>query len=251
MKYIKQKSYWQQDIRKREYGRIFLEGSILVLLLSYVFYGTFLAFILLWPILIGYFRIRKAELIKQKQVIFQRQFKDAIQSLSAALHVGYSAENAMREAYKELQVLYRKDERILKEFQYMIRQLDMNMALEGILLEFAKRTKDEEVQTFVTVFSMAKRSGADMIAVIRSAISRITEKMDMVREMETVIAAKKLEFHIMTIIPIGILFYMKLGFGTFLDVLYGNITGILLMTACLIVYLITYMAGRKIVKMEV
>ena len=194
MKYKKEKNYWQQDIRKKEYVRIIFEGVFLVLLISYVFYGTVLAFVLLWPISIGYFRLRKAELIKQKQVLFQQQFKNAIQSISAALNVGYSAENAMKEAYKELQVLYRKDERILKEFRYMIHQLEMNMALEGILLEFAKRTKDEEVQTFGTVFSMAKRSGGDIIAVIRSAISRMTDKMDMVREMETVIAAKK-ELH--------------------------------------------------------
>ena len=75
--------------------------------------------------------------------------------------------------------------------------------------------------------------------------------MDMVREMETVIAAKKLEFQIMSIIPIGILLYMKLGFGEFLDILYGNIVGATLMTICLFAYLLIYMAGRKIVNMEV
>lgn len=251
MKYKKHKSYWQQDIRKREYVRIFLEGMTLVFVLSYVFYGTLWAVPFLSPLLIGYVSIRTLELIKKKQSQFRLQFKNAIQSLSAALHVGYSAENAMRETYRELQLLYQKEERILREFRYMNHQLDMNMALEGILMAFAKRTKDEEVQLFVTVFSMAKRSGGDMIAIIRSAITRMTEQVEMEQDMQTTIAAKKLEFQIMTVIPIGILLYMKVGFPEFLDVLYGNVTGVLLMSVCLIVYLVTYLLGRRIVEVEV
>ncbi len=251
MKYKKHKSYWQQDIRKREYLRIFLEGMTLVFVLSYVFYGTLWAVPFLSPLLIGYFSIRNLELIKKKQSQFRLQFKNAIQSLSAALHVGYSAENAMRETYRELQLLYQKEERILVEFRHMIHQLDMNMALEGILSAFAKRTMDEEVRLFVTVFSMAKRSGGDMIAIIRSAIGRMTEQVEMEQDMQTTIAAKKLEFQIMTVIPIGILLYMKVGFPEFLDVLYGNVTGVLLMSVCLIVYLVTYLLGRRIVEVEV
>lgn len=251
MKYKKHKSYWQQDIRKREYVRIFLEGMTLVFVLSYVFYGTLWAVPFLSPLLIGYVSIRTLELIKKKQSQFRLQFKNAIQSLSAALHVGYSAENAMRETYRELQLLYQKEERILREFRYMNHQLDMNMALEGILMAFAKRTKDEEVRLFVTVFSMAKRSGGDMIAIIRSAITRMTEQVEMEQDMQTTIAAKKLEFQIMTVIPIGILLYMKVGFPEFLDVLYGNVTGVLLMSVCLIVYIVTYVLGRRIVEVEV
>ena len=251
MKYKKHKSYWQRDIRKREYLRILMEGTTLVFVLSYVFYGTLWAVPFLFPLLIGYFYIQTLELIKKKQSQFRLQFKNAIQSLSAALHVGYSAENAMRETYRELQLLYQKEERILREFRYMNHQLDMNMALEGILSAFAKRTMDEEVRLFVTVFSMAKRSGGDMIAIIRSAIMRMTEKVEMEQDMQTTIAAKKLEFQIMTVIPIGILLYMKVGFPEFLDVLYGNVTGVLLMSVCLIVYIVTYVLGRQIVEIEV
>ena len=90
-----------------------------------------------------------------------------------------------------------------------------------------------------------------MIAIIRSAITRMTEKVEMEQDMQTTIAAKKLEFQIMTVIPIGILLYMKVGFPEFLDVLYGNVTGVLLMSVCLIVYIVTYVLGRQIVEIEV
>ena len=91
--------------------------------------------------------------------MFQLQFKEAVQALATALNVGYSVENAMREVLKDLQVIYKKDELIIREFRYMVRQLDVNFTIEKVLQEFSERTKEEDVQTFVTIFVMAKRSG--------------------------------------------------------------------------------------------
>ena len=251
MIYKTEKNYWQQDIRKREYLRIFAEGAGLVLILSYVFYGTFLGAILLSPILIGYFRMKKAELIKKKQSLFQLQFKDAIQSISAALNVGYSVENAMKEAFSELRLLYKEDDKIIKEFSHMIHQMDMNVTMEQALNEFAFRTQDEEVQTFVTVFSMAKRSGGDMIRIIQNAIHRISERTELLREMEALVSAKKMEFRIMSVIPIGMLLYISISFPEFVKVLYGNMLGVVFMSICLVIYIATYLLGKKIVDVEV
>ena len=39
----------------------------------------------------------------------------------------------------------------------MVRQLDVNVTMEKVLQEFSQRTGEEDVQTFVTVFVMAKR----------------------------------------------------------------------------------------------
>ena len=65
------------------------------------------------------------------------QFREAIRSLSAALNVGYSVENAMREAFRDLQLLYEKEDYIIREFRYMLRQLEMNLPVENVWKEFA------------------------------------------------------------------------------------------------------------------
>lgn len=251
MRYKKEKNYWQQDIHKTEYLAIILQGIALTLLISYIFYDSLWGAIPLSPIFIIFFRIRKASIIQKKQSHFRLQFKDAIQAVSDALNVGYSVENAMREARKELEILYKKEEPILREFRYMIHQLDMNVTAENVIVELAVRTGDDEVWTFATVFGVAKRSGGDMIAMIRTAVYRITEQVDLLREMETLIAAKKLEFHIMTVIPLCMLFYMRLSFPGLMSVLYGNLFGIVLMSVCLLVYLLAYLAGKRIVEVEV
>ena len=251
MKYKRKKNYWQQDIRKHEYLIAFLQGSFLIGLVSYLFYGTWICAILFSPYLIWYIKSWEKQLIKKKQESFRLQFKEAIQSLSAALNVGYSVENAMRESVKDLTGIYKKDDMIMREFSYMIRQLQMNVTAEAVLKDFAKRTGDEDVQTFVTVFNMAKRSGGDTLEIIRNAVRQMGEKIDVEREITTLISGKKLELKIMTMIPMAMVLYMKISFPEFLEVLYGNVVGVVIMSACLLVYLVAYEMGKRMVEIEV
>ena len=251
MKYKRKKNYWQQDIRKYEYLLALLQGSLLIVLISYLFYGTWIGAILFSPYLIWYIKSWEKQLVKRKQANFRLQFKEAIQSLSAALNVGYSVENAMRETIKDLKGIYKKDDIILREFSYMIRQLQMNVTVESVLHSFAQRTGDEDVQTFVTVFNMAKRSGGDTLEIIRNVVRQMGEKIDVEREITTLVSGKKLELKIMTMIPLGMVLYMKLSFPEFLDVLYGNVAGVIIMSVCLLVYLVAYEMGKRIVEIEV
>lgn len=251
MKYKRKKNYWQQDIRKHQYLLALVKGILLIGIISYLFYGTWICTILFSPYLIWYIKSWENQLVKKKQNKFRLQFKEAIQSLSAALNVGYSVENAMRETIKDLKGIYKKDDMILREFYYMIRQLQMNVSVEAVLQNFAQRTGDEDVQTFVTVFNMAKRSGGDTIEIIRNAVRQMGEKIDVEREITTLISGKKLELNIMTMIPLGMVLYMKISFPEFQDVLYGNLAGVIIMSICLLVYLVAYEMGRRIVEIEV
>ena len=251
MKYKRKKSYWQRDIRKTEYLKAILEGSLVILGVSYLFYGTWFCAILFSPYLIRYIKSWEKETIKKRQQSFRLQFKEAIQSLSASLNVGYSVENALREASKDLQGMYRKNEMILRELTYMIRQMHMNVTAEEVFQEFASRTQDEEVHTFVTVFNMAKRSGGDTMDIIRGAVRQIGEKIEVEEEIETLIAARKMELKIMSAIPFAMLAYLRISFPEFLKVLYGNVAGGVVMSACLAIYLISYEIGKRMVEIEV
>ena len=176
MRFKIKKNYWQQDIRRRDYLLATLVGVLAILMISYLFYGTCLCAILLSPYLIYFLKSWEKQWIEKRKNMFQLQFKEAVQALATALNVGYSVENAMREVLKDLQVIYKKDELIIREFRYMVRQLDVNFTIEKVLQEFSERTKEEDVQTFVTIFVMAKRSGGDMIGIIRNTVQQMSEK---------------------------------------------------------------------------
>ena len=60
-----------------------------------------------------------------------------------------------------------------------------------------------------------------------------------------------MEQKVMNLMPLMILLYVDLSFGGYLDGLYHNIFGILVMTACLAVYLASYLLSEKIMSIQV
>lgn len=104
------------------------------------------------PIALLYVKNWEEECCKQKKEEFREQFRESIQTLSAILKVGYSVENAIRETWKEICPIYKKKTRIIKEYETMVHQLDLNMTAEEVMKQFADRVKEEDVENFVTVF---------------------------------------------------------------------------------------------------
>ncbi len=245
------KSSWLQDIRRRELVLGVAAGTAFFGLILYLFYESLFPAPILFPVWILYMKEWAEDMAGKKEMEFRLQFRDCIQTMSAALKAGYSAENSIRETRKDLESMYGKDTRIMKELDIMIRQLHVNIPTAQILDDFSQRAVQEDVRDFVNVFSTAKKSGGDSIGVIRNAVKIISEKIDTEKEIQTILASKKFEFQIMCVIPFGIILYMKLTFGEFLEVLYENTAGNLIMTVCLILYITAYKMGKKLIQIEI
>lgn len=206
---------------------------------------------LLLPGALVFIREQKKALQKKREKEIIRQFLDGIQMMSSALAAGYSAENALREALKELRKVYEADAFIIREFRFMEIQISMNRNLEELLLDFGRRSAVEDIRSFGEVFMTAKRTGGDLLAIIRNTASCIRQKQETMQEIETCLAGKVMEQNIMSLIPLLILLYVKLTSPDFLTVMYGNVTGIAVMGICFGVYVLAYFWGRKIVQIHV
>ena len=90
-----------------------------------------------------------------------------------------------------------------------------------------------------------------MVKIIQTSARMLGDKIDVKKEIETTLAAKKAEQMVMGLMPAGIILYLKLTSPGFLGVLYGNPFGICAMTACLGIYGFSYWLGKKIVDIEV
>lgn len=228
-----------------------MRGGSLAFLIGWLFYGNWLGGLLFIPILIMYLRNWQEVQYRRREREFRSQFRESLLLLSSALNVGYSVENAIRETTKEMRPIYKKESRIRKEYERMIHQMAMNRTVEQILEEFACRVDQEDVSDFVTVFVTAKRTGGDSIGIVKNTARDISDKIEVEEEIQTILAAKKLEFRIMCVIPLGIILYMRLAFPEFMRVLYGNLIGEALMTGCLGIYAAAYKIGKKMVEIEV
>ncbi len=228
-----------------------LKAAVRILLIGFLFYRSFCACLFLSPGIYLYLRKKRAERISIRQWKLNIEFRDGIAAVSAALCAGYSAENAFEEALKDLGLIYPKDSMIMKEFHYINNQIRMNITVEKALSDFGERTGIEDIISFAEVFSTAKRTGGDLIQVIRSTCSILSDKLEVKRQIITLITAKRLEAEIMKMIPLGIIGYLSLSSPGFLTPLYHNLLGITVMTILLLLYLAAAQAVDKIISIEV
>ncbi|WP_175562124.1 type II secretion system F family protein [Anaerocolumna xylanovorans] len=164
------------------------------------------------------------------------EFKDALLSLIAALNTGYSIENAFHQALIDLRQMYGEGSLIIPEFETIVNKIYMNQNTEDILSDLGERSDVEDIKNFAEVFRTAKRTGGDSIRIMRSTEKTISEKIEVEREIQTLISGKRLEAKIMNIMPCGIICYFRISSPGFLDPLYGNFLGVFIMTAVLAVY---------------
>ncbi len=227
------------------------EGVGIAALVAYIFYRSFIAFILLLPIAVVFFRRKRKDLIRKQRFELTLQFREAIMAVQAALNAGYSVENAFIEAGKDMEKMYGKEGIITREFMVLVRRLRSNVSLEKILLELSERSGVEDIRDFANVFTAAKRSGGDFTRIIKRAAETIRDKIEVKREIETLMSAKKFENKIMEIVPFAIILYIGITSPDFISSLYHNMTGIILMTFCLALYLGAFVLSERIVNIEI
>lgn len=251
MKLRIKRNYYQQDITKSEYLIMILQTAVLMLLLAITFYRSLLALIVLLPLGWFLFRETTAEKTRKKKLEFQKQFKDGVYAIAAGLSVGYSIENAVKKGASELALIYPAGSRIRKEFQIMIRQLELHIPIETVFEEMGTRTGQEDVQNFASVFITAKKNGGNLLEIISDTARQIAEKQEVSKDIETILTAKRYEFKIMSLIPFFIIGYMSLSFSDFMKPLYGNLLGIGVMSLCLGIYATAYYLGTRIIKIDI
>ena len=249
---IRQKvDYGKYRYSQKEILKYIGESAALCGAVDYLFYQTPWVMLLVVPVSVFFLKWKKKQMIRERKRRLNYQFRDALNSMSVAVQAGYSVENAVKESLKEMQVFYSDDAAILRELEIMVRQIRVQVPVEQAVEELSERTKLTDVESFAGVFVTAKRSGGNLMSIIRNTANQIGDKIDVKREIDTMLAAKKYEFQVMSVIPFGIVLYMTVSFPEFMGNLYGNIAGRGVMTGCLIIYLGAYGLGRKIIEIEV
>ena len=251
----------EQFMQRRDYDHYSFSGKELFILfgqsaaicaaVDYLFYRILWLMVLSIPFFFFWIRFRREETIAMRRQRLNVQFRDALVSLNVAVQAGYSIENAVNACLKDLRQLYPETSDIVEEFRYLVHQLYLSIPIEELFLDLGNRTGIEDIENFAAVFFTAKRTGGDMSLIIQKVTRMLSDKIDVKKEIQATLAAKKYEQTIMSLMPAGIILYLRLASPGFLDILYGNALGVGAMSVCLVVYGGAWLLGRKIVDIEV
>ncbi len=227
-----------------KYGALGFAGSFLVL---YLFYHSMAVGVLLGvPGAALFLRHRNAALVRKRQWQLMIEFKDAMDSFVAALVAGYSMDNAITEGRRDLMQMYQRETPMTRELDEIRRKLRLGQALDQLLLDLGRRSGVEDIVTFAQIYSTARRSGGNLVKVMKRTTGQIGERMEVQREIRTVIAGKKMEASCMMVIPAMIIVYLQVFSPGFLDPLYHGLMGRMFMSAALAVYAAAVVWSRKI-----
>lgn len=188
------------------------------------------------------------EMQRRRREQFEGEFAGSLQSMAAALETGRSLENAMLETLRALKREGKEGTMIGREFGIMCRQLSVNRTAEDVWKDFADRCSLSEVKEMAMIITAGKRTGGNLIRVLRRSISQTAEKLEVQREIRAVLAARRMELRLMLAMPYAVLLYMRLVFPQMTARLYGNAAGALMMTVCLVLYASAALIGRRIIR---
>ncbi len=243
--------YDRYRLSAKECVQCLLTAAALSAVFAWLFYRSVYGMFLLPFICFIYTGdFRKRRLCARKEQLLS-EFADAMQAVSAALLAGYSMENAWKEAQREVQKLRGEDACMVLELRQMNAAVGMNEPIERVLEEFAGRSGCAEIESFAEIFAFAKRSGGDFPGIIRNTVWKLTESVEVEREIASVLAGKRLEGRIMNGMPLFMLAYLNFTSGDFLDPLYGNPVGILVMSGALLGYFAALKLSERILDIHV
>ncbi|REE67269.1 type II secretion system protein F (GspF) [Paenibacillus taihuensis] len=242
--------YDQSHLTRQEFRIAACAGYLIMFGASYLFYRSLVAAALLAVAGIAAPRYHRRSLLERRRLRLSLQFKEALYSIASSLAAGRSVENAFVTALTDLRLLYPNPQTdILVEFEIIEARMAYGESLEQALLDFSRRARIDDISEFADVFTTCKRSGGDLVEVIRRTSQTIGEKLDVQQEIAVMIAQKRLEARIMMAVPFVFLAFMSFAAPDYMAPLYGGI-GYVLLTVSMLLLGLCYVLMNKIMNIR-
>lgn len=191
----------------------------------------------------------KARCLEKRRSTLKRQFRDMLESLAASFSSGSNVQYAFESAYEDLKMQYGAKDYIVLEMEEIINGMRQNIGVEVMLANFGLRSGNEDVMSFADVFEVCYRKGGNMNSVVHRTHSVISDKMAVADEIETKLTSNKMQHNVMSIMPIVVVAMLKFTNASF-AANFATLTGVLVNTVAIGIFVGAYIYGNKIVDIK-
>lgn len=228
------KDYRRYKLNKKERLKFMTVSYTACAFLGYMFYKNLVISLAVGIMCIFTEKFYCEYLVEKRNEKLMYEFKDLMYSLSSSVAAGRYMNEALQEGEANIKMIYGEDSILAKELELMNRSISHSRAsTEDVLEDFAERSANEDIKNFVEVFCICKETGSDLQKVISSTVSVILDKMQMQKEIKTMMAQKQFEARIVSVMPVGIIVFLNMISPEYLAPLYEGILGRLIMTFAL------------------
>lgn len=203
--------YQVYALSKRQKTVCVLAGGAVFFAVGYIFFHSVLLALLLSGGGVFAPKYWSRYLLRRRRENLSLHFKQALYSLSSSLAAGRSVENGFREAIDDLKLLYPDgDNDLIRELGIICARMEYGQPVEEALLDFSGRAAMEDISNFADVFTTCKRSGGDLVEIVRRTSAIISEKLEIGQEISVMIAQKRFEAKAMLVAPVLFLLFMEM-----------------------------------------
>ncbi len=243
--------YSKYNFTRMELLKHLLMGMGYFFVMGMIFYQNIVLSLIAAMGTVLYIKEQRRRLARKRKEQLLLQFREAMYALGSSLSAGRSVEQAFMQSTNDLKIIFDDEMDIIVEWQLIVQKIGMNMPIEEALLDFAERADVEDIHNFVSVFVMGRRSGGDLIHIIKETSHLINEKIEIQKEIDILVTQKKFEQQILSYIIPGMILFFTVTSPNFLAPLYAGISGRSIMTLALVLYMISSRIGQRIVEIEV
>jgi tight adherence protein B len=179
-------------------------------------------------------RYRAKVLCERRLHALRIQFKQALYAVASSLGAGKSVEQAFADAVQDMRLLYPEGSSIMvEELEVMLRRLQLGGTIEAAVADFSRRSQLEDAMHFTDVFAVCKRTGGNLIEIVRRTSSVIGEKLEIEQDIAVLLAQKRFESRVLLAAPVAIVAILRVTAADYMAPLYAG-AGRMTMTAALL-----------------
>ncbi|MBQ2746871.1 MAG: hypothetical protein IJF28_00200 [Firmicutes bacterium] len=241
--------YIMSQKEKRDVAVVSYTTSIIV---QYLYYNTPLVILTSVPVIFFAFTLFRDYKCRKRKELLSLQFRDLLYSLSSSFGAGRHLEEAIVEGRNTLALMYDSDSPMIAELENMIKRFELSKeSEEDMLLDLGMRSGINDIRSFAEIYMISKTTGADIVRVIEITSRNLIDKMTIVREIEAYVAQKRFEGRVIGIMPVFIVFFLRIIAPEYLQPLYSGFSGRMVMTVSLMMTLSGFIMSDKITDISI
>jgi len=230
--------------------KISIRSGAIYSVATYLLYRNIIASIIVFIIASSFKFYNKKYYVLIEKKKTRISFYDFLICLMAKCNTSNNFFNNYKEAYEDYIKIYNHN-RFSNIIKQSINIEKINADGNSFLIYIKETFKIEEITNFVNSAMISYKMGNDMNKNILLAVTLIKEKIEVEQSIEILIAQKKSEQLIVSIIPFLVIFIFTFMAKGYLEVMYITLIGKIVMTIAGILFVIQKYMCSKIMKIEV
>ncbi len=201
----------------------------------------------IFGIVIGYFlpRIWVGRRISGRLGAFNKQLPDTITLLSNSLRAGSSFLQSIELVSREGAAP------MAEEMGRVVREVNLGLGMEEALQNLVRRIKSEDLDLMVTAISIQQQVGGNLAEILDTIAFTIRERVRIKGEINTLTAQGRYSGYLVAMLPIGLAFVLNIINPSFMQPLFTQLIGRILVGVGVILMTIGFFAIQKITNIKV